>query len=144
MATEVSNKCKYLLLKKVLDFSADTFKIILMQSGFAFNKRTHGVYADVSASELPNGNGYTTAGVTLTGVAVTQDDTNDRASATWANAQWAATGGTIGPSPGAIIYDDTVASPVAKPIIGYIDFGGNQSQADGGVATITNVEFRDI
>jgi hypothetical protein len=40
------------------------------------------------------------------------------------------------------VYDDTVAAPVAKPIVGYIDFNGNQTQADGGTATISNIEFR--
>ena len=142
MATVPSNKLKFLLAKKIIDFSADVFKIILMQSGFVFNIDTHEAYADVSASELPTGNGYTAAGNTLSGVAVTEDDTDDRTEITWANTQWSALGGTIGPSPGAIIYDDTVAAPTAKPIIGYIDFGGNQSQADGGVATIASLEVR--
>ena len=59
MATEASNKIKFLLAKKAIDFSADTFKIILMQSGFTFNKDTHEGYANVSASELGTGNGYT-------------------------------------------------------------------------------------
>ena len=142
MATVVFNKCKYLLAKKIIDFSADVFKIMLMQAGFTPDVDTHAAYADVSASELPSGNGYTAAGLTLSGVAVTQDDTDDRTEVTWANAQWTANGGAIGPSPGAIIYDDTVAAPVNKPLIGYIDFGGNQSQADGGVATIASLEVR--
>lgn len=141
MATEASNKIKYLLATKKIDFSADTFKIILMASGFTFNKDTHHAYADVSANELANGNGYTTGGVTLSGVAVTEDDTDDRTEVTWDNAQWTASGGPIGPTPGAIIIDDTVTSP-ADPIVGYIDFGGEKTQADGGVATISNVEVR--
>lgn len=142
MATEPSNKLKFLLAKKVIDFSADTFKIILMQSGFVFNKDTHEGYADVSGSELGTANGYTAGGATLTGVAVTEDDTDDRCEITWNNVSWTASGGPIGPSPGAIIYDDTVTTPTADPIIGYIDFGGNQTQADGGVATISNIEVR--
>ena len=144
MATEASNKIKFLLAKKAIDFSADTFKIILMQSGFVFNKDTHEGYANVSASELGTGNGYTAGGVTLSGVTVTEDDTNDRCEVAWNNASWTASGGPIGPSPGAIIYDDTVTTPTADPVIGYIDFGGNQSQADGGVATISNIKFRVI
>ena len=135
MSTEASNKIKFLLAKKAIDFSADTFKIILMQSGFVFNKDTHEGYANVSASELGTGNGYTAGGFTLSGVTVTEDDTNDRCEVAWNNASWTASGGPIGPSPGAIIYDDTVTTPTADPVIGYIDFGGNQSQAGGGVAT---------
>ena len=60
--------------------------------------------------------------------------------------QWTANGGSIGPTPGAIIFDDTVVASGATvpddPIIGYINFGGEQTQADGGVSTITNVEVR--
>ena len=144
MATEASNKIKFLLVKKNVDFSADTFKIILMQSGFVFNKDTHEGYANVSANELGTGNGYTVGGATLAGVVVTEDDTNDRCDVAWNNATWTASGGTIGPTPGAIIFDDTPTTPTADPIVGYIDFGGNQSQADGGVATISNIKFRVI
>lgn len=142
MASIVANKFKYLLATKAIDFANDTFKIILMQSGFTFDRDAHQVYADVSASELGSGNGYTTGGATLGGVAVTEDDTDDRTEVTWTNPTWTANGGAIGPSPGAIVYDDTVAAPVAKPIVGYIDFNGDQTQADGGTATISGVEFR--
>lgn len=142
MASELSNKIKYLMGIKAIDFANDSFKIILMASGFVFNKDTHHGYADVSASELATGYGYTRNTKTLTGVALTEDDTNDRLSVTWSNATWTASGGNIGPTPGAIIYDDTPTTPTADPIVGYIDFGGEQTQVDGGVATISSIEFR--
>lgn len=142
MSSQASNKLKFLLASKVIDFANDSFKIILMASGFVFNIDSHTSYADVSAYELATGYGYTKNTKTLTGVAVTEDDTNDRCSVTWSNVTWTASGGSIGPTPGAIIFDDTVASPTAKPIVGYIDFGGDQTQADGGVATISNIELR--
>lgn len=134
MATHIaSNKIKYLLATKAIDFANDTFKIILMQSGFVFNRDTHHQYSDVSASQLSAGYGYTTGGATLTGVVVTEDDTNDRCSIVWNDATWTASGGDIGPSDGAIIYDDTDAN---DSIVGYIDFGADYTQADGGTATI--------
>ena len=139
MATEASNKIKYLLATKVIDFANDVFKIALMQSGFTFDKDTHHGYADVSGSELATANGYTAGGNTLAGVSLTEDDTDDRTEVTWNNTTWNAAGGSIGPSPGAIIYDDTAAD---DPIVGYIDFGGDQTQADGGTATISSIEFR--
>ena len=139
MTTEASNHIKYLLATGAIDFSSDTFKIILMDTGFSFNKDTHEEYSDVSGSELSSGNGYTTGGNTLAGVSVTEDDTDDRTEITWNNTSWTASGGSIGPTPGAIIYDDTVAN---DPIVGYIDFGGEQTQADGGTATISNIEVR--
>jgi hypothetical protein len=139
MASTASNKIKYLLATKAIDFLNDSFKIILMASGFVFNKDTHHGYADVSASELATGYGYTRNTKTLAGVAVTEDDTDDRCEVTWSNVTWTAAGGAIGPTPGAIIFDDTVTD---DPIVGYIDFGGEQTQADGGVATISSVEVR--
>lgn len=139
MTTEASNKIKYLLATKAIDFANDVFKIILLQSGFTFNKDTHHGYADVLASELATANGYTIGGNTLAGVAVTEDDGDDRTEIVWNNTTWTASGGPIGPTPGAVIYNDTVAD---DPIVGYIDFGGDQTQADGGVATISNVEVR--
>jgi len=142
MASTLSNKMKFLLASKAIDFANDSFKIILMDTGFVFNKDTHHAYANVSASELDTGNGYIKNTKTLEGVAVTEDDTDDRCEITWDDVTWTASGGSIGPSPGAIIFDDEVTTPTADPVIGYIDFGGEQTQADGGVATITNVEVR--
>lgn len=139
MTSYASNHIKYLLATGGIDFSSDTFKIILMDSGFTFDIDDHETYSDVSGSELSNGNGYTTGGNTLSGVAVTEDDTDDRTEVTWNNTSWTASGGSIGPTPGAIIYDDTDGN---DSIVGYIDFGGEQTQEDGGTATIANIEVR--
>jgi hypothetical protein len=142
MSTQVANKLKYLLAVKAIDFANDAFKIILMKSGYLFDRDAHHVYADVSANELSTGFGYTVKTKALAGVTITEDDTNDYSKVNWNSVSWTAAGGDIGPSPGAIIIDDTVASPVVDPIIGYIDFGGDQTQVDGGVATIVNIELR--
>ena len=105
MASTVANKARYELCTGNIDFSSDTFKIILMASGFTFDPDTHHGYADVSASELANGNGYTTGGNTLAGVAVTENDTTNLCEVTWNNTTWTASGGSIGPTPGAIIFE---------------------------------------
>ena len=144
MTTQASNKVKYELATGNIDFSSDTFKIILMDTGFTFDIDTDHGYANVSADELSAGNGYTAGGNTLAGVSVTEDDTNNYASVTWSNTSWTASGGNIGPTPGAIIYDDTVAAPTADVVIGYIDFGEEITQIDGGTFTIANVEVRLI
>jgi hypothetical protein len=139
MANAAANHVKYLLAYNAIDFVNDEFKIILMASGFAFNKDTHHGYADVLASELGTGNGYTQGDKVLTGIAMVEDDTDDRCEITWDNASWTAVGGSIGPARGAIIYDEDVAG---DPIIGYIDFGSDYTQAEGGTATITGIEVR--
>jgi len=142
MSNQAPNHLKYLLATLAIDFLNDEFKIILMATGFAFNKDTHALYADVVASELgapSTTNGYTVKDKVLGSVAAVEDDTNDRCSVTWANASWTASGGPIGPSPGAIIIDETATD---DPIVGYIDFGAEYSQVDGGTFTVTGIEVR--
>ena len=69
MSNAAPNHIKYLLATKAIDFSADAFKIILMQSAFVYNKDTHALYADVIGSELATANGYTQGAKALAGVA---------------------------------------------------------------------------
>jgi hypothetical protein len=139
MATIPSNHCLFHLASGDIDFDADSFKIILMDTGFVFDVDNHSDYADVSASELATGNGYTQNTKALAGVAVTQDDSDNRCEITWNDVVWTASGGSIGPVAGAIIIDDTVTNDV---VIGYIDFSTERTQADGGAFTIANPEVR--
>lgn len=138
MATELSNNFVHLLAKKEIDFDADTFKVALMASGFVFNKATHDEYSDISTYELANGSGYTTGGATLGGVSVSRDDVNNLCSITWTNPSWTANGASL-TTPGAIIYDDTVTG---KPVVGYEDFGGNQTTPDQSDLILTNIEVQ--
>ncbi len=144
MTTQASNKIKFEIANARIDFSSDVFKIILMDTGFVFDIDADHGYADVSGDELANGNGYTTGGVTLAGVSITEDDSNDYTLISWSNATWTASGGSIGPTPGAIIFDDTPTSPQADPIVGYIDFGQEFTQIDGGTLTIANIQVRIV
>lgn len=139
MANAVSNHCKFQLGSGNIDFDTNSYKIILMATGFTFNIDTHATYANVSASELATGNGYTQNTKTLATVALSEDDTNDRLSVTWDDVVWTASGGSIGPSPGAIIFDDTTSDDT---VVGFIDFGSDQTATDGGTFTVPNVEFR--
>ena len=139
MANQAANRAKYLAAQGGIDFSSDVFKIILMDDSFVFNKDTHHQYSDVSAHELGTGFGYTAGGYTLLGVTVTENDVDDRTDVTWNNPTWAAAGGSIGPSSGAIIYDDTDAN---DSLIGYIDFLADYTQVDGGSVTLINVGVR--
>lgn len=140
MANQASNHYKYLLNTKQIDLDNDTFIIILMQSGFTFDKDGHALYADVVASELPTGNGYTQNTKTLVpAAAVTEDDVNDRSEVVFDPVSWTAGGGPIGPTCGAIILDSTLGG---SPVCGFLDFGGDYTQADGGVATLNDIALR--
>jgi len=77
--------------------------------------------------ELGTGSGYT-QDTKLTGlVTLDESDANNRCDGTFPTVAWTAAGGSIGPTPGAILYDD--ASP-DDTIIGYIDFDGDQTATD--------------
>ena len=139
MAGTIANNFRVLIAQGAVDFDANTFKAIAMKEGFIFNPATHDLYADVSASEQGTGYGYTAGGVTLTGVRIAQNDTDARADITWNNVTWTASGGDVGPLAGVIIYDDSLTN---DPIVGYINFGGSYTVADGGTATVANVKVR--
>jgi len=139
MATEHSNHYKYQLAQGAIDLDTDTIKCALMASGFVFDKDAHATWADVSANELSAGNGYTSGGATLSGASMTEDDTNDRMEVTYDDVSWTASGGSIGPTPGAILYDTTTSD---STVIGYLDFGSDQTAADGANFVIKNITIR--
>lgn len=138
MTTEIANEFKHQRNLGNIDMDANTFRIILMASGFVFNKDTHQNLSNISANELGAGNGYSTGGQVLAGVNVVKDDTNDRSRVTWNDVTWNASGGAIGPSPGAAIYKDT-GTPSTSTIVGYLDFGGDQTANDGAPFIVRNI-----
>lgn len=81
-----------------------------------------------SNDELATGFGYTQDTKTTGAVTLTEDDSADKGSATYPTVTWTASGGSIGPTPGAILYDDTSAD---NTIIHYINFDGEQTATDG-------------
>ena len=128
-------------------FNAHTFKAKLMGSGFTFNRATMTKWADVSASELSTLNGYTVGGVSLSGVAIAQDNVNHKATVKWTNPSWTASGGSIGPAAGLMVIDDTDTDKMIVMYIPFVDASGNrseQTQADGGVFTIAGVEYDQV
>ena len=140
MANQASNRIKYLLATKAIDFANDQFKVILMQAGFVFDKDAHEEYADVSGNELATANGYTQkAKILVLTAPPVEDDVDDRCEIAFNAVSWTAALGSIGPTDGAIIIDETVAN---DPIVGYLDFGASYTQADGGVLTLSALEVR--
>jgi hypothetical protein len=127
----LSNHWKYQLGKKLVDVSADSFIIILMDNAFAFDKDAHATLADVisaPSAELATGNGYTRQTKALSGGAWAEDDPGDKGARTFDNVTWTASGGSIGPTGCAIIYDDTTSDDT---VVGCIDFGVDYTIPDG-------------
>ncbi|MCK5608572.1 hypothetical protein KAR91_42210 [Candidatus Pacearchaeota archaeon] len=94
-----------------------------------------------SDDELATGNGYTQDTKTTGTITVSVDTANHYAKATFPTVTWTASGGAIGPTPGAILYDDTTADNI---VVGYIDFGGNETRATTETLDIQNGEIREV
>jgi len=121
---ESSNHYKYILLNLV---AGHTFKAILMDAGFVFDKDTHATLADVTSEQLVTGSGYTQDYKVLTNIAVTEDDVNDRAQLSCDDISFTATGGDIGPFSAMVIYD----SDAANAVVGCISYDINYTIEDG-------------
>lgn len=133
----ISNNFKEIVGTGAIDLSSDTFKVALMGSGFTFDQDTHGTWADVSASELADGYGYTAGGETLVvSSAWAQDNTNDKGTVSWDDVTWTASGGDIGPFRAAIIYDSTHADDI---VVGCIDFETDVTTTDGNNFQLQNL-----
>ncbi|MDF1577670.1 MAG: hypothetical protein P1P81_04400 [Desulfobulbales bacterium] len=136
----MSNHYKFQVKKKLVDESTDVFKVILMNTTFAFNKDTHATLADVTADQLATGAGYTQNNKTLVNQVLVEDDVNDRAQFYCDSVTFTAAGGSIGPTGAVIIYDDTT---VDDTVVGCYDFGVDYTIADGSSLQLQNIVFNN-
>ena len=209
-----SDHFTYALLKKLIELSTDSVKVLLMRQGFVFDKGVHGKLANIktntgaialiwaaadssvsrasgsfvtdgfvpgnrctsddvsnpgpltidtvtalkitfveavvnssatktltSNDELATGSGYTQDTKTTGAITVAEDNVNHYTDASFPTVTWTAAGGSIGPTPGAILYDDTTAENV---IVGYIDFGGDETRTTGNTLDISNGVIRNL
>lgn len=110
--------------QKAIALNADTLKVALFSNSAAYDS-AHDEYADLSANEIANGNGYTTGGLALTNVTWTNNagtltlDADD--------ASWTITGAAVSAYKAAI-YDDTASG---KPLLVFIDLGGLNTASPG-------------
>ncbi len=124
-----------------LEASGTVVKAVLLTDAYTFNQDTHESYADISASEVANGNGYTTGGLTLTNKSasyasrVTTYDADDPT--------WAATSIT---AKYCVLVFYTPAAAADKKLILCLDFGENKTTSantfevdwdTGGIWTMT-------
>ena len=82
----------------------------------------------VADDELETGNGYTQNTKTTGTITAAQNDTANRAEFTFPTVLWEASGGSIGPTPCLLLYDDTHTSNV---IVGAYTFISEMTATDG-------------
>jgi hypothetical protein len=113
-------------LNKEINWSTDSIKTALVKDTWVPNQDTNAYWADVVANET-TGTGYTAGGATLASKTITYDGTTNKTKLSAANAQWPASTLT---ARYAVIYDDSPSTNVTKPVLGYVDFGANQSTSN--------------
>ena len=124
MASFAFNSCIEDNAKGDIRFGVDTFKTILVTSGYTPNKDTHTRRSDVT-NEI-TGTGYT-AGGAATAVTVTKDTATDKVTVTFASPTWPNSALSAN---GAVIYKSTGIA-ANDPLVGYIDFNGTITSTGG-------------
>lgn len=106
-------------LLKVTDLTGLTIKVLLTSSAYTpdTDNAGHSVLADVT-NELANGNGYTTGGVTLTGLAVADFSTTGYKFSSNA-ASWTASGSGIPAWRNAVFYASGSVWGLTSPLLGF-------------------------
>lgn len=127
MASKLYGNFLLRALDKQVDWLADTIKVALVESTYTPDQDVDASYADISANEA-SGTGYTAGGATLANKSASYDGasntvTLDGDDVTWANSTVTARY--------AVVYDDSGAVAADKTLIGYVDFGSNQSSSNG-------------
>ena len=114
------------------------------------NAKLDNVWGDtgVSSNEISSGYGYTQGGLLVIGRQVVEDDADGYMQMTCNNITWTANGGPI-TAGGAILtmvngpsYYNGAGGTTEESVIGYLDFGGSQTAADGADLTIANIKIR--
>jgi hypothetical protein len=114
-------------LNKEIDWDTDTIKVALLSNAYTPDQDAHNYFDDVVAYQV-TGTGYTAGGATLANKtnsynAATNVITLDADDVTWSSSTITARY--------AVIYDASPATDATKPLIGYVDFGADQSSSNG-------------
>ena len=112
---------------KEVDFDTDAIKVALLTSAYAPNQDLHDYFDDVILNEV-TGTGYTAGGQTLATKTITYEPGTNVTILDAGDVTWAASTIT---ARYAVIYSDAGAGNSLKVLLGYVDFGSDQSSTAG-------------
>lgn len=115
----------------ILGANTSNFKCALVTSSWTPAPTTNEVWADVSTNEIASGNGYTTGGAAMSGVALNQ--TSGTVKFTSSAIVWTASGSGIPVWRYAVVYYVGTLNSKVNPLVGY--FLGDNTPADVPVTT---------
>lgn len=110
--------------QRVIDILSNDIKVMLCTSAYVPDQDTHKFKSDVT-NEVPGTGGYTTGGQALTTKTLTYTAGTNIMTFDADNVVWTAS--TITGARIAVIYCARAAADADKELIGYIDFGTDQS-----------------
>lgn len=113
---------------KEIDLDTDDIRAALVTSSYTPNQDTHQYWSSVVANEM-SATGYTANGVALTSLAVSYTAGTNTFAFDCADFSWATV--TAATFRYIVFYDRTPATDATRPLIGYVDFGADQSQGTG-------------
>jgi hypothetical protein len=127
MASKLYGQFLSQALNKEIDWDTDTIKVALLTNSYTPDQDAHNYLDDVIANEV-TGTGYTAGGNTLANKTNSYNSstnviTLDADDTTWSSSTITARY--------AVIYDASPSTNATKPLIGYVDFGSDQSSSNG-------------
>jgi hypothetical protein len=128
MASKLYGQFLSQALNKEIDWDTDTIKVALLTNSYTPDQDAHNYFDDVSTYEVSGATGYTSGGLTLTNKTNTYNSgTNtivlDADDVTWSSSTITARY--------AVVYDASPATNATRPLVGYVDFGSDQSSSNG-------------
>lgn len=128
MASKLYGQFLSQALNKEIDWDTDTIKVALLTNAYTPDQDAHNYFDDVSTYEVSGATGYTSGGASLTNktntyTGATNTIVLDADDTTWSSSTITARY--------AVIYDATPATNATRPLIGYVDFGSDQSSSNG-------------
>lgn len=130
------------VLNKEIDINSDTVKLMVTTSSYTPDQDTHDYKSDVT-NEV-SGTGYPSGGFTVANVTVTYDSGTNTIKIDGDDIS--ESGVTLSAARYGVLYDSSPATDATRPLIGYIDFDGDQSVSNAdfdvtwhanGIATVT-------
>jgi hypothetical protein len=127
MASKLYGQFLSQALNKEIDWDTDTIKVALLTNSYTPDQDAHNYLDDVVSFEV-TGTGYTAGGNTLANKTNTYNSSTnvivlDADDTTWSSSTITARY--------AVIYDASPATNATRPLIGYVDFGSDQSSSNG-------------
>jgi hypothetical protein len=127
MASKLYGQFLSQALNKEIDWDTDTIKVALLSNAYTPDQDAHNYLDDVITYEV-TGTGYTQGGNTLGNKTNSYNSSTnvivlDADDTTWSSSTITARY--------AVVYDATPSTNATRPLIGYVDFGSDQSSSNG-------------